>query len=317
MNGPVTARLVDLGYAAGWALVRAVPEPVATRVFTLIADVAWWRRGRSVRQLESNLRRVLGPQADPPALRAASRAAMRSYLRYWQEVFRLPVLSRDRVLRDFVLEGEELLWAARDAGRGVIITLPHSGNWDVGGAWLAYRGARFTVVVERLRPESLFRRFVAFRRSLGMDLLPHDQPRLAAELAGRLRAGGIVGLVADRDLSASGIDVEFFGQTARMPAGPAALALATGAVLLPATLWQVDGGWRGRIGPAIEPAAGANRRARIAATTQAVAAAFEAGIAAHPTDWHMLQRLWTADLDPARRAPARPAEQVEAVRVRP
>jgi KDO2-lipid IV(A) lauroyltransferase len=115
----------------------------------------------------------------------------------------------------------------------------------------------------------------------------------------RLRAGGCVCLVADRDLSTSGVDVEFFGGTARMPAGPAALALSTGAVLLPVALWFAErgGGWRGCIHPPVQPPPGGDRRAAIAAMTQELADAFAESIAEHPADWHMLQRLWSADPD--------------------
>jgi KDO2-lipid IV(A) lauroyltransferase len=103
--------------------------------------------------------------------------------------------------------------------------------------------------------------------------------------------------VADRDLSASGVEVKFFGETARMPAGPALLAQQTGALLLPVTLWY-DGTpvMRGRVHPPIEVPAEGGRPARTAAMTQALADVFAAGIAAHPEDWHMLQRLWLSDL---------------------
>ena len=293
------ARLVDAGFAVGWRAVKALPEPAARSLFAALADIAWLRRGVGVRRLEANLARV-APDRDP---RELSRAALRSYLRYWCEVFRLPVMSPERIVADMYVEDEDRLRAAIAAGRGVVVALPHSGNWDHGGAWLVRTGVPFTTVVERLRPESLFRRFVAFRESIGMEVLPlTGGAEVFATLARRLRAGRVLCLVADRDLTATGVAVDFFGAQARMPAGPAALALATGAALLPVTMWYAEDGrgWRARIHPEVGPPAHGDRKARVAAMTQGLADAFAEGIAAHPADWHMLQRLWVDDLDPAR-----------------
>jgi KDO2-lipid IV(A) lauroyltransferase len=161
----------------------------------------------------------------------------------------------------------------------------------------------FTTVAERLRPESLFDRFVEFRRSLGMEVLPLTGTSTGPYplLRERLEQGGMLCLLADRDLTASGATVDFFGEPARMPAGPASLALATGAALLPTTLWfPEDGsaGWRGRIHPEIAPPATGTREEKVQSMTQAMADVFAGAIAAHPADWHMVQRLWVADLDP-------------------
>lgn len=288
-------RLVDGAYAAGWASVKALPEWMARSLFRLLADLAWWRRGPRVRRLEANLRRV-APDADP---RALSRRGMRSYLRYWMEVFRLPVVPRERIVRETYMIDEHHLRDAMALGRGVVVALPHMGNWDAAGAWAISADVPFTTVAERLKPASLFDRFIAFRRSIGMEVLPlTGGGEIFLQLVRRLRAGGVLCLLADRDLTAGGVEVSFFGAPARMPAGPAALALATGAVLLPATMWSAEPrrGWYLRVHPPIAVPEGADRRARIAAMTQAVADAFAEAIAAHPADWHMLQRLWLADL---------------------
>jgi KDO2-lipid IV(A) lauroyltransferase len=187
------------------------------------------------------------------------------------------------------------------AGRGTVLALPHSGNWDAAGAWCTATGVPFTTVAERLQPESLYDRFVAFRESLGMEVLPLTGGRPPFEvLVDRLLAGGTLCLLADRDLSARGVDVRFFGAAARMPAGPAALALRTGATLLPVTLSFLPDGWRIVFHPEV-------RHTDVATMTQDLADAFAAGIAGAPADWHMLQRLWLDDLapdDPRRATPA-------------
>jgi KDO2-lipid IV(A) lauroyltransferase len=293
---------MDLGYAAGWRLVRAAPERLVIRVFRAGADLAARRDGPGVRQLRRNLARVV-PEATTTELDALVRDGLRSYARYWREAFTLPSADhrrlRDRL--DTAMEGVEYLDAALAVGRGVVAVLPHSGNWDMAGMWFVGRHGPFSTVAERLQPETLYRRFVDYRASLGFDIIPltgsgSPTPRLVR----RLHAGGLVCLLADRDLTGGGVEVEFFGDTARMPAGPARLAAATGATLLVVGCWFTPDGWGIRLHPPV-PVPG---RRGVAAATQTVANCFAADIAAHPQDWHMLQPLWTADLaDPGPSAP--------------
>ena len=300
-----TGRLVDGAYAAGWAAVRGMPERLARRQFDALADTIWLRRGRGVQQLETNLRRVLGPRADERDLRRLTHLGMRSYLRYWCEVFQLPRMPVESLSARTRTVDEPRMRDAVGSGRGVVLVLPHMGNWDVAGAWLAGGGVPFTTVAERLEPASLFERFVAFRESLGMEVVPlTGGERSPYELlAERLRAGGTLCLLGDRDLTATGIEVDFFGEAARMPAGPAALARDTGAVLIPVTLWfDGDRGWGVRFHPEVEHRRDGERADDVRAMTQAVADAFADGVAEHPQDWHMLQKVWVADLDPARLA---------------
>jgi phosphatidylinositol dimannoside acyltransferase len=288
-------RMSATAYFAAWGLVRWVPEPVARRAFVNVADRIWRKRGRGVRQLETNLRRVVGTDVTSDELRSLTRDSMRSYLRYWMEVFRLPAFGKDRITERFLLRDAEILWEASKAGHGVIVALPHSGNWDHAGAWLVLNGYPFTTVAQPLRPKELFDRFVAFREGLGMEVLAFGAPGVYEQLCDRLRTGGTVCLIADRDLSVTGVEVDFFGEPARMPAGPAALAIDTGAALLPVTLWYEDDCSVGRIHPQVPVPARGNRREKMIAMTQHLARAFEETIAAHPEDWHMLQRIWTAD----------------------
>jgi phosphatidylinositol dimannoside acyltransferase len=291
-------RLVDTGYALGWAVVRKMPESLARRLFTIIADRVWRRRGRSVLQLEKNLRRVVGDEVSDAALRDLSRAGMRSYMRYWLEAFRLPEISADRIQSGMKITGHEKMFATLDSGRGVIVALPHMGNYDQAGAWLALNGHPFTTVMERLKPESLFDRFMAFRESLGMEVLPASGGANGpfGTLARRLRDGRVVCMVVERDLGGNGIEVDFFGRPAKMPAGSAALAVQTGAALMPVTLWFEGNDWGARIHEEIPVPDEGDRKQKIHAVTQAMVNVFEEGIAAHPQDWHMLQRVWLEDL---------------------
>ncbi|WP_017595160.1 phosphatidylinositol mannoside acyltransferase [Nocardiopsis potens] len=322
-------RTAAAAYAAGWRLVRELPEKPGRAAFRSMADTAWRRRGPGVLRLEANLRRVAGPGVTAPQLRALSRAGMRSYLRYYYEMFRLPAIDAATLDARTRATGVEALEAHVRSGRGVVAALPHMGNWDHAGAWITLRGVPLTTVAERLRPPEVFDRFVDFRTGLGMEVLPLTPAEdaagaagasgagIAGRLARRLREGRLVCLLADRDLTAGGVDVEFFGEAARMPAGPAALAERTGAALMPVSLWYDGPLLRIEVHDEIPVPDLADRRDRVRAMTQGLAGVFQDRIAEHPEDWHMLQRVFTADLaapPPGAYAPeaAPPADSVDA-----
>lgn len=295
---PFAEHLTDWGYAAGWGLVRGMPEPLARGIAG--AGARYWARGGGPEQLRKNLARVIGttPAEVPDAL---IRASLASYARYWKEAFRLPAMNHvalaDRL--DNVFIGAEYFAAAHAAGRGAVMALPHSGNWDMAGVWLAQNYGTFTTVAERLKPESLYDRFIEYRESLGFEVLPltgGDRPP-SEVLAERLRANKFVCLMADRDLTRSGVPVTFFGEPTRMPAGPAKLALETGAPLHPAHVYYDGDDCVVQIDEAIDTSSG-----DVGVIIQALADRFAVNIAAHPQDWHMLQPLWLADLSESRRA---------------
>ncbi|MCV7232207.1 phosphatidylinositol mannoside acyltransferase [Mycobacterium branderi] len=291
-------RVSDLGYAAGWMMVRAMPEFAARNVFD--AGALYASLGGGPVQLRKNLARVIGvaPAQVPGSL---MRASLASYARYWREAFRLPTMNHAELARQLheSIQGQEHLNSALAAGRGAVLALPHSGNWDMAGVWLAQTHGTFTTVAERLKPESLYRRFIAYRESLGFEVLPlsgGDRPPFDV-LCERLRDNKIVCLMAERDLTRTGVQVDFFAEPTRLPAGPAKLAIETGAALLPVHCWFEDDGWGAEIYPALDCTGG-----DVVAITQALAEKFALNIAAHPADWHMLQPQWLADLSEERRA---------------
>jgi len=288
----IAGALTSGSFAGAWALVRGLPAPVANQLFQAGADLAAVRGGKGVDRLQANLARVAPGQE-------LTREALRSYARYWCEVFRLPSTKLEHIVDRTETVNEQVMRDAVALPAGTVLALPHSGNWDAAGAWLAGTGVPFTTVAERLKPESLYDQFVAFRESLGMEVLPLTGGRPPYEvLTERLEAGGALCLLADRDLTPRGVDVEFFGATSRMPAGPARLALETGAALVPTTLAFTKGGWEITFHEKVA-------HSDVPTMTQALADAFAEGIAKHPQDWHMLQRVWLDDLDPddPRRAP--------------
>ena len=293
-------RGVDLGFAAAWRVVRALPARPVLALSRSLADRAVRRDGAGIEQLRHNLRRVVGPLVPQAELEELVRGAARSYARYWVETFRLPSMPAAAVTPRVQVTGFEHIVAAHTAGKGVVLALPHMGNWDIAGIWLLSKGLPFTTVAERLKPESLFRRFVAFREGLGFEVLPlTGGPPSAPILAERLEAGGVVCLVGDRAFGAGGIEVDLFGEPALLPPGPALLAARTGAALLGVGLWFTADGWRiDFTAPLRAPAGGLAQRTKD--LTLALAGAFEHQIAAHPIDWHMLQPIWVSDRDAAR-----------------
>jgi KDO2-lipid IV(A) lauroyltransferase len=303
------ARATDLGFAAGWGAVKLLPEPVARGAFDAVGRWAAGRDGRGVRQLRANLRVATGGRLSEAELDRLTTRAVRSYARYWQEAFRLPRLSGPRIVGGTETPGLEHLARPRAEGRGAILALPHSGNWDAAAVWfIDWLGGPFMTVAERLQPESLFRRFLDYRESLGMRVVPLTggaRPS-SAVLREWLDGGGSVCLVSDRDLGSGGIPVDLLGRPATLPGGPAVLAAQTGAALVPAVCSFTERGWRISFSPEV-PVGGPGRlRDRVGTAMQGVADAFSAGLAQRPEDWHMLGRIW-ADVppDPPRTGPGR------------
>ena len=280
-------------YLAGSAVARRLPVPVTSVLARRAADVAAVVLSERRAMVERHLRRT--------GSSGQARDVFRSYARYWLESFRLPDISPAALDAGLHAEGMEHLVAARAAGNGVIMALPHLGGWDFGGAWFAAQGYKTTVVVEPLEPPELFDWFARFRSQLGVSVVPLG-PEAATVLLGVLRAGGIVGLVCDRDIGGTGVEVEFFGERTTLPSGPATLALRTGAAILPTAVYFDDsvGGHRGVIRPPLDTARRGSFREDVTRVTQALAAELEAFIRQAPEQWHLLQPNWPSD----RTAPA-------------
>lgn len=276
-------------YFAGWRIVRWLPEKSAYRFFAFVADRASAKNGKNFLRLESNLKRVV-PQLTETQLRSLAKAGMRSYLRYWCDTFRSPDWDTNRIQSTVTVNNAELLFEPVRSKRGVVVALPHSGNWDHAGSYFCSQGIPLVTVVERLKPEKLFLKFLEYRQAIGMEALPLDG-RVMGTLASRLREGKLVALIADRDLSRSGIDVEFFDGTARMPAGPALLAIRTGADLITAYVSYTASGIHIDFRK-VQIVSGDSESERVGKTVQLCADNFAAGISEHPQDWHMLQRIW-------------------------
>jgi lauroyl/myristoyl acyltransferase len=281
--------LVARVYFLGWGLVRRLPEQSAINVFNWLGLRMFKRNGKSVQRLRSNLSRV-SPTQSTEQLEALTKKAVLSYMRYWRETFRSPDWSRERTLSTVTVTNEALLLEPIKAGQAVVVALPHAGNWDHAGSYFCLKGAQLVTVAEVLKPRALFEKFLEYRQAIGMEVLPLDN-KAFPELLERARAGKLIALVADRDLSRSGIDVSFFGGIARMPAGPALVALRTYSPLVTAFVSYTQTGIHVQLDSIIIPESG-DEESQVKEIVQKCADNFAAGITRSPQDWHMMQRIW-------------------------
>lgn len=221
-----------LTYSALWKLLRVLPESVAYGLFRVIAKLAYVRNGKRTRRLRSNYQKV-APHLSNRETEVLVREGLGSAMRYWCDTFRISDWSKERIVSTVTTRNEDFLLSPVREKRGVIVALPHAGNWDHAGAYFCALGVRVNTVAEHLKPEKLFRKFLVFREEMGMRVLDINSGVIDT-LTEMLNTGELVALAADRDLSKSGINVNFFNSTARMPAGPALLAYETGADLITA-----------------------------------------------------------------------------------
>jgi lauroyl/myristoyl acyltransferase len=283
-------------FQVGSSLARGIPRPL------LDATVRWGSlslaplAGDRREQVERNLRRVHGPGFRGFALRRAVAATFESYARYWVESFKLPDTEPAVIERGLVAEGWEQVVAAREAGNGAIIALPHLGGWEWAAMWATRcRSIPLTVVVEALEPPDVYEWFVALREGLGMTVVPLG-PRAGTEVLNALRDNHVVCLLCDRDISGGGIEVDFFGERTTLPGGPATLAVRSGAPLFPTAIYfEGRSGHRGVVRPPLDTARRGKLRDDVQRITQDLADELEGLIRRAPEQWHLLQPNWPSD----------------------
>jgi phosphatidylinositol dimannoside acyltransferase len=290
-----------LAYRGGAELARALPPALGfplTRAFSRALTYAWPSRRR---QVERNLQRASGGTLQGAELRRASSKLFENYGRYWYEMFRLRADARGSLEERFHIEGYEHLVEAEKLGKGAVMALPHLGNWDFAGAWLAGRGHKLTVVTEPVEPPELFEWFSAERAAFGMEVVALG-PDSVRPLVRALEAGRVLCLVCDRDLTGDGVTVEFFGEPTVMPAGPAVLALRTGAPLIPTGVYlRPNGRHAATMLPPIPTERTGRLRDDVARVTQDLARHFEDLIAAAPEQWLIMQPVWPDHIEAAAR----------------
>ena len=281
------------GYRSLERVAMALPERIGRWAFAALGRTAYRSLPNLRATVAANQARVLGADPGDDRVALATLEAFELYARYWFDAFRIRAMTKDEFNDRMRVVGLEHVDRALEAGRGCICVLPHLGNWDAGGHWFGANGYRIAVVAEELRPRRLYELFTRHREELGMRVIGLEKDaHVGTQLKQLLSENWMVALVADRDLSGRGIEVEMFGAPRRVPAGPALLSLTSGAPLLPAPTATLDRGWEVRFEAPLEIERTGSLRADVAELSRVMAARFERAIAARPTDWHMFQPGW-------------------------
>lgn len=295
----VGGRAAYLAYRTGSLLANALPGPVAEPLAGALGRTLAVAMPARRRIVARNLRRATDGTLEGAGLHRGVSQVFSSYARYWLELFRLPHEPPGTIDRRFRVEGYEHLRRALEGGRGAIVTLPHVGGFEYAAAWIARRGHTPTVVVEPVEPPELLAWFTSVREALGMEVVPLG-PNAATRMLAALAENRVICLLADRDINGEGVEVEFFGETTTMPAGPAVLALRTGAPILPVAVYFEPGGMHRGVVEAPVPATREGRlREDVARVTQEIAHRFEGLIRRAPEQWHVMQPNWPSDLEDA------------------
>ena len=279
-----------LFYLFAWKFIGILPEKIAYALASFVADFVFKKNSKGVKRLRSNYKRVK-PEISDKELNHLTKLGMRSYLRYWFDTFRLNKWSKNRIIETTYVIRENLLRDPIALKKGCIVALPHAGNWDHAAAYFCSTGITLTAVVEKLKPEAIFRKFLDYRSSIGIEPISHKEKTIPILLE-RLRSGKLVALVADRDMSRSGVEVDFLGGVAKMPSGPAILAIESGAPLLTAYIRYLDKGIQITFDETIKLPVSGTKEEQIKIVTQSIANNFAKRIKDSPVDWHMLQRIW-------------------------
>ena len=277
-------------YLFAWKLIALLPEKSAYKLADYVSDRIYKKNGKGIKRLRGNYGRVM-PEYSSQKLEELTKLGMRSYLRYWFDTFRLSKWSKNRIISTTQVIRENLLRDPIQSKQGCIVALPHAGNWDHAAAYFCSTGITLTAVVEKLKPEAIFKKFLAYRQSIGIEAISHKEKTIPI-LTQRLQAGKLIALVADRDMSRNGIEVNFFGKTSKMPSGPAILAIKTGAPLITAYVRYTPGGIEIIFDETLKPTNSGSEEEQIKIITQSMADNFAKRIKENPVDWHMLQRIW-------------------------
>jgi phosphatidylinositol dimannoside acyltransferase len=279
-------------YRAGRTIAGLIPDAISLRLAEGAGFAASKLNAGQRAVVRRNMVRVVGERN----VERYVDEAYRSYARYWIEALRMPKPGPSAIRERTTAEGLDELAERLDGGRSVIFVSPHLGSYDVAGAWLASNGWRVLAVAEELEPPELFDMFCDLRRSVGVEILPAGKGSTARTLLSALREGAIAGLVADRDIAGSGIEVEFFGEKTLIPNGPAVLALRTGAALAVGALFQRPGGrYHAVVLDPIDVEAGKTEEHRVRALTEQVVKQMEDLIRREPGQWHLFQPNWPSD----------------------
>ena len=286
------AKFVSFLFTLGWAILKYLPEQLGRKIFTAIADRVYKKNGRSVQQLRANLKQVTSLTGEN--LERLTKAGVRSYFKYWYEAFVIHTWNKEKINTNFVMLNKDKLTEYLKNEKKVILVLPHIGNWDAAALWFTSNYQPLTTVAEKLKPLSLFEKFVRFRSALGVEVLALERGGgTYQQLKKRVSENKVVALLSDRDLSASGIKVTYFDAITSMPAGPSTLAWEEDATLVPINIFNSkDNKVFGETGDLLKIDRTMSREDSIKDLTQRMSSTFEKMVKVHPADWHLMQKVW-------------------------
>ena len=286
--------LVGFGYSLAWALVKKLPDNLTKKLFQKFAEIAYEKDVKGVQQLRSNLSFMLDLKTDSLELENLVKEGMKTYFRYWQELFRLPVWTKNYVNQNIRIIGLQYLQDTFQAKKPFITAMPHMGNWDAAGFWYTHNFGELTTVAERLKPESLFKKFVKFRNAFGAEVIPTEgETDIFMQLIRRAKEGRMIALVADRDITKNGIEISYAKSKTTFPVGPAAIAtILNGSIVPMSSFYDEKNILTLEFFPPLTPDQNLSKEENIKSLTQKLADIFEREIKNHPKDWHMLQKVW-------------------------
>ena len=283
------------GYKLAALLSRKLPRKIGLSAASFlgyaVARIDKKRRGQVIR----NAARLSDSEFSRNEVKDFLNKTFESYAHYWLNTFRLIDMTEEELERTFSHDGWELIETAIKEDPGVILVLPHLGAWDWGGLWISkIKGVPVTAVVEPLEPPELFEWFKRSRNALGMEVIPVG-PDAGSQVIKAISDKRVIVLVSDRDIGGSSVEVEFFGEKTLLPAGPATLALRTGATLLPVAIYNKGDGCHGVVRPAISLERKGKFRSDVKRITQTIAEEMELLIRKAPEQWHLMQPNWPSD----------------------
>lgn len=258
-----------------------------------VGDAAYFLRGGTRAAVCDNMRHVMGPEASERDVRRAAREVFRNATRYYADLLHVSRLDVERFYREGMeLSGEEYLHAAQDSGRGAVIASAHFGNPEMAVQGLAAAGFSIMGITEPLKPQELSNFTDWLRSRHGHVYRTASFGGVKAAIA-RIKAGGLLAILFDRDVTGTGVPLPFFGAEVPIPLGAVDIARRTGCDLIPAFSWRLPGRrFRVEIGPPLELIVTGNLDDDLRTNTRRLLALFEERLRKDPGQWAVLESIW-------------------------
>lgn len=290
MKHPIRRRIMYLGFQALRVSAQALPLPAAQAVGAALGTAAYYFIGSQRRLAHQHLAYALGPSVSPSLRRRIARGVFVNLGRNMMEWLQVPKLSTADLQQLISAEGIDHIRETLKQGNGALMVTAHFGNWELIPLYLRSLGFEGAVLARRLRYPEYESFLISMRGAKGVTTLARGA---AKDVAALLRANQLIGLLPDQDIdSLDGVFVDFFGQPAHTPIGPAALSVMTGAPIIPCFLRRDGRRFRLSVEPPLRAPPGADRTAAMRELTQAWSAVVESAIRRYPEQWVWMHRRW-------------------------